>query len=258
MVLKPTLTIDIMSNDETYIAYASERYTYLGVYFLLTVLIQFLVNSSLLATTCGGNLTDNIGVAGSYTFIPWILIFGVMIVVLVLFPGFKSAFSDVVGYYYVSNEANSILTELLMERNIQSQIDAASDINQPELKGKMQDAADAVMKIFGEKSILINQMVPSNFLNYWDTLRVLMKPRFQTDSDESFELQSRLFDLVVMRDQIGEAMWFVYTGVLLTSIVQIKLLARGCETSMETMGKNYQKFKEEDKTKTLDKDKKLS
>jgi hypothetical protein len=191
-------------------------------------------------------MTDNIGVAGTYTFIPWILIFGVMIIVLVIFPGFKSAFSDVVGYYYVSRQANNVLTELLMDKNIQTKIDDSQD-STPEAKGKMQDAADAVIKIFGEKSVLINQIVPNNFQNYWNTLRVLMKPEYRTDTPKSNDLKQQFFNLVVVRDQVGEAMWFIYTGILLASIVQLKLLSRGCETSLDAMQKNYQKFKEEEK-----------
>lgn len=241
--LKPKITIETVNNEEAFKAYASDNYTYLGVYFLLTVLLQFMVNSSIISTTCGGNMTDNIGVAGTYTFIPWILIFGVMMIVLVMFPGFKSAFSDVIGYYYVSKEANTVFTELFMDPNIQTKIDASTD-GGPETKGKMQDAADAVIKIFGEKSVLINQIVPNNFQNYWNTLRVLMKPKYQTDNQGSNELKRRFFDLVVTRDQIGEAMWFIYTGILLASIVQLKILARGCETSLDTMQKDYQTYKD--------------
>lgn len=247
-VLNPKITVETINSEETYKAYTTDRYTYLGVYFLLTVLVQFMVNASILSSTCGGNLTDNIGAAGTYTFIPWILIFGVMIIVLVIFPGFKSAFSDVIGYYYVSRQANTVLTELLMDKNIQTKIDASQD-GTTETKGKMQDAADAVIKIFGEKSVLINQIVPNNFQNYWNTLRVLMKPKYQTDSPESNNLKQQFFNLVVVRDQVGEAMWFIYTGILLASIVQLKLLSRGCETSLDAMQKNYQKFKEEEKKK---------
>ena len=71
-----------------------------------------------------------------------------------------------------------------------------------------------------------------------------MKPGMDTNS----EIKSRLFDLVVKRDFIGEVMWYVYTGVLLTFLVGLKIASRGCNSSPETMSENLQRFKAEQAT----------
>jgi hypothetical protein len=55
-------------------------------------------------------------------------------------------------------------------------------------------------------------------------------------------MQNDLFELVVMRDNVGEAIWYIYTGLLLTSIVQLKITNRGCVSNPKTMEANYQKF----------------
>ncbi len=55
-----------------------------------------------------------------------------------------------------------------------------------------------------------------------------------------------MFDLVVTRDTIGEALWYIYTGLLLTSIVQLKITSRGCATNPQTMEANYAKFQEQE------------
>ena len=47
---------------------------------------------------------------------------------------------------------------------------------------------------------------------------------------------------MVTRDNIGESLWYIYTGILLTSIVQLKITTRGCNTDTATMEKNYQEF----------------
>jgi hypothetical protein len=39
-------------------------------------------------------------------------------------------------------------------------------------------------------------------------------------------------------------MWYIYTGVLLTSLVGLKIATRGCNSSPETMAKNLQTYKE--------------
>ena len=112
-------------------------------------------------------------------------------------------------------------------------------------KKQLEKAADAIVKICGNSSILINQIVPENFDDYWKILNPLKKPIYQDDSKpETQDLKNQLFDLVTTRDNIGEAMWYIYTGLLLVSITQMKIASRGCVNSQATMEKNYQQFLE--------------
>ncbi len=259
MALKPTLTYDIISVPETYTSFVSSNYMYLGVYLLLVLMIQFIVNASIITTTCGGSINENMGAAGAFTFIPWLLIFGVIVIVLVIYPGFKSAFSDVIGYYYVSTKANELLVELLASQGVDTPTTpTTAPTTTPTSKGQtggtkeeLQKAADLILKICGNTSILINQMVPSNFDSYWKLLNPLKKEKYQMKngdeiSNDAQQLKKQLFELVVTRDTIGEALWYIYTGLLLTSIVQLKITSRGCATNPQTMEANYAKFKEQE------------
>jgi len=264
--IKPPLTYQILTNQEEYKKHLKSNYLYLAIYLVLVLVVQFIVNASIITTTCGGEITENMGAAGVFTFIPWILIFGVVIVILTIYPGFKSAFSDVIGYFYISGQANNILTELLVNPDIEKKMNGDQPTptptptpnpnpnptpnpvltggaeNNQDKRAAMQDAADAIIKICGNNSILINQIVPSNFVQYWDILTPLMKQKYQNDGPETQEIKDDLFSLVVTRDNIGEAMWYLYTGILLTSIVQLKLTSRGCVSNPKTMEQNYQKF----------------
>ena len=122
--LKPQVDSSTYSNktSQAYIDYKGNQYLYLGVYFLLVMVVQFVVNTSIITSNCGGNISDNIGFAGFITFIPWTLIFGVIMLVLIVYPGFKSAFSDVIGYFYVSSSANKIITELLVNKDLENSL----------------------------------------------------------------------------------------------------------------------------------------
>lgn len=243
VALKPNQTLETLSDNSKYTNYISSNYLYLAIYLLLVIVIQFIVNSSIISTTCGGNISENMGAAGLITFIPWILIFGIVIVILVVFPGFKSAFSDVIGYYYVSSSANKILTELLVNKDLESNI-SGKNIESTEKKA-LEDAADAIVKICGNTSILINQIVPDNFNKYWEVLKPIMKPKYQNDNPDTLELKKSLFELVVTRDNVGEAMWYLYTGFLLVSLVQLKISTRGCKSNTTTMTQNYQAYQKE-------------
>jgi len=241
LTIKPNFTYDMSSDQTKYNEYTSNSYMYLAIYLLLVIIIQFMVNASIIASMCGGSITENIGSAGVFTFLPWTLIFGVLVFILTIYPGFKSAFSDVVGYFWVSRSANKLLTELLINPDIQTLQDS-DNISTPEQKQTIQRSADAILKICGNASILINQIVPSNFVSYWNILTPLMKPKYKLDSDETAKIKNELFELVVTRDNIGEAMWYIYTGILLTSIVQLKITTKGCSNNPKTMEQNYQKF----------------
>jgi len=241
LALKPTLKYDDITNSNNYKEYINSNKLYLAIYFLAILVIQFIVNTYVITQTCGGNITQNMSASGIFTFIPWTLIFGAVIVVLVLYPGFKSAFSDVIGYFYVASSANRLLTELLVNKDIQKNIDADSSTT-PQQKAAMQQAADMIIKICGNTSILINQIVPSNFVEYWNILTPLMKSQYQNGGPEANEKRNQLFELVVTRDNVGEAMWYIYTGLLITSIVQLKISTRGCVVDPAQMAKNYQNY----------------
>jgi hypothetical protein len=245
LAIKPTLTYDILIDPKKYKTYTSNSHLYLAVYFLLVIVIQFIVNASIITTNCGGSITENMGAAGLLTFIPWIFIFGVIIAILIIYPGFKSAFSDVVGYYYVSSSANKVLTDLLIDKDVQKQMDKDTQIT-TEKKEALENVADAIIKICGNTAILINQIVPSNFVEYWNILTPLMKEKYR--NGDNTDIRNNLFELVVTRDNIGESMWFIYTGVLLTSIVQLNISTKGCASSPKTMEQNYQKFLDKETT----------
>ena len=244
LALKPSYTYEILSDPIQETTYKTNNYMYLAIYLLLVMVIQFMVNASIIASTCGGSITENIGASGVLTFLPWTLIFGVIIVILTIYPGFKSAFSDVVGYYWVSSSANKVLTELLVDPTVQKKIDEDKTLT-TEQKDDMMTAADTIIKICGNASILINQIVPSNFKSYWELLqKSLFKPKYQNDNPETIKIRDELFEIVVTRDNVGEAMWYMYTGLLLTALVQLKITTRGCASNPKTMEANYQQFKD--------------
>ena len=226
-------------------------YTNLGIYCFLTLIVQYLCNVYAIKQKCGGILADNIGGVVAITLIPWIFIFGLMVVAVLSFPGFKSVFADVVGYLWVSSSATKIITELLVNRNINESLETMDG----EKKREYEDVSDLILKICGNTGVLINQIVPENFNQYWDMLQPLMKTRYKGDSSTSLEtikLKQELHNLVIQRDNVGEFMWYLYTGILVTSLVQLNLSTKKCSTSLKTMESNYQTFLESQK-KTNDK-----
>jgi hypothetical protein len=218
---KPKLTLNDLESEENKTKFYSSNITSLAFYLGIVVVSQFFLNTSYLISKCGGSINKNIGAAALFTFIPWLLIFAVMIAVLIIFPGFKTAFSDVIGYFVVSSSANDILSSILRGTDLNEMIEKTNDANE---KSELTKAADAILKICGNKSILINQMNPENFLDIWN----ILKPLMNTGAYENTEMKTSLLDLVVLKDNIGEALWYIYTAILISSIVNYSLATRGC------------------------------
>lgn len=225
-VVKPSLTIEMLNDLNSYY---SSTYSKLGIYLGAIILSQCGLNFSYLANKCGGNLGKNAGVAFLLTIIPWLLIFGIMIAVLLMYPGFKGVFSDVVGYYVVYWSANELFSKILIDSNIR---DALKNDKNPE---EMETVAKLIMKMIGNKSILINELNPENFLNIWNTLKPLMLPNAD-------DYKQELLDLVVLKDNIGEGLWYLYTGILISSIVYYNLSSRGCIKDVDTLKKEQEEY----------------
>ena len=218
---KPQLTLNDLMDEQSKANYYTQSMKSLAFYLGVVVFSQLVLNIGYLMSKCGGAIDKNIGAAALFTFIPWILIFGVMLAVLIIFPGFKSAFSDVIGYYVVAGGANDIFGSILMGTDLNQMIEQTGDANK---KKELTKAAEAIVKICGNKSILINQMNPDNFLQIWDILKALMMP----GAYENIEIKEKLLALVVLKDNIGEALWYIYTAILISSIVYYNLATRGC------------------------------
>jgi hypothetical protein len=223
---KPRLTLSILEDEQKMSEFYYEHLKGLALYLGFVVVTQFFLNMGFLMTKCGGSIDKNIGAAAIFTFIPWVLIFGIMLAVLIMFPGFKGAFADVIGYYVVSGGANDIFGSILMGTDLNEMIEKSGS---DEEKKQLTQAAEAIVKICGNKSILINQINPDNFLNIWNTLKPLMTP----GSFVNETIKQKLLDLVVLKDNIGEAFWYVYTAILISSIVYYNLATRGCVKNID-------------------------
>ena len=239
IVIKPTLTLQQLAPD-CYQEYKNSIFPKLALYLLIVCFVQFLLNTAYLTGKCGGEVKNNIGTAALYTLFPWLIIFGIMIAALIIFPGFKSAFSDVIGYFVIAGGATELFANIMENTDINEKIVATPD---PTKQAELRSAADAIIKLLGNKSILINQITPDNFTEFWKMLKPLMKDTVVGPVE--IESQEKLLSMVVLKDNIGEAFWYVYTAILISSIVYYNLANRGCVKSVEQIKAGYDEYLKE-------------
>lgn len=245
--LKPRFSVADIENEKSITDVISNQNYMSGIYFLVVLLFQFVLNTMSLVGRCGDGTGANIAAAAYLTFVPWVLIFGVMMVVIMAFPGMKSGFSDVIGYIAVSYSANKVVTELMIDPEVDRTLTEANVDEKSRMA--MQDTAQTILRILGNTSVLINQVVPANFGKFWNTMIPLMKPKYKDNmtGEATQDIKKQILELANLRDNIGESCWYIYTGIFLIMIVQYNILTHKCTIDPRIMNEKYDDYLKEQK-----------
>jgi hypothetical protein len=72
-----------------------------------------------------------------------------------------------------------------------------------------------------------------------------MKPEFQQSNGGIYKQQ--LLDIVTRRDDVGEALWYIYTAIFLTSVIQFNFTTKGCNQNLASMKAAHDAYLTQDK-----------
>ena len=199
---------------------------YAGVYILLLIVGEYFINLGLTESLCGTNQWDT---ALFVTLIPWVVIFGIMNLMLLVFPGWLSPFSNTFGYAVARlSGINSVLDDILRPK-----IDTDGGNRQDK------EAAEALARIYTDQSLLLNEITQDNFSQFWDKTSALFKPGVKNNAG----LKEKLFDFIRLKDIVAEYVWYMLVGFLVTSVSYNYVVNTGCSQSaaeMEQRHKDYQ------------------
>ena len=188
------------------------------IYFILILVSQFILNIYLAKQMC--NSPSNVGTAAIATIIPWILIFGLLNLLLTMFPGWLAAFSNTIGYAVASIVGvSSLFTEKLL------------NVGNPPNK----DALKVIQNILSDPSTIINTLNNENVLKFWnDSIEVqLFKNNLEAiDIDAKGYDNSPLFyelkKYIMLKNLVSYFIWYLLTGILITSISYNYMLTVPC------------------------------
>jgi len=214
---------DLSENDTNTFAKYQKKDLIRSMYFLSTIIcLELIVVLITMSSRC-----SNISRAIIYPILIWIFVFLGTKIALLTYPGFKSAFSDVIGYSLTYGiKQNEYINYLLS--------------NSP-------DHSDVVTNIISDKGLLFNSIVPGNFEIIWQSLEPKLNSTL-TDA-EKYDAKQKILNLVVQRDHIGEGCWLLWSGILCIAIVSLYVYSFPCELTpaqvRENKG-NYDKQIQED------------
>jgi len=194
-----------------------ERSTALFViYFILILVSQFILNIYLAKQMC--NSPSNVGTAAIATIIPWVLIFGLLNLLLTMFPGWLAAFSNTIGYAVASIVGvSSLFTEKLL------------NVGTPPNK----DALKVIQNILSDPSTIINTLNDENIVNFWNkSVDVkLFKDGFEPIDNVNANNSPLFYELkkyIMLKNLVSYFIWYLLTGILITSISYNYMLTVPC------------------------------
>ena len=127
-------------------SYASRNQSIFGlvitiVYLAIILFIQLYVNYQNAKEKCGG--TPQLVPSINYTLVPNLFIFGTLLLILILMPGWKAPFSNTLGYLFVwLGGVNGSFFKILKQDNNQNKL---------------------LQMVYKDPSIMINEITPEKF-----------------------------------------------------------------------------------------------
>jgi hypothetical protein len=243
-------------------------------YILFVITGQYFINLNLSEVMCGVRQWKS---AIYITFIPWIMIFGVLHLFLYLFPGWLSPFSNTFGY---------LVAKLMGLPDLMKKLLNPIDANN--------QTKDALLRVSNDSSLLINQFSPESYTEaYEDEDRTdgngqkankqlvktrptfdaawkklqdsgIIKTKFLPKSDANYatkydpyeneSYRDKLYNFVQLKYSISEYVWNILTGLFVTSISYNYIINSACEKTPKEMKERYDKYQADLEKKERDKE----
>jgi hypothetical protein len=225
------LTITIVFTIIKFVTNAKYKMPWTIAYLLIIIIVQYFVNMSLTDKMCGESAP---GFALKITLIPWLLIFGIITILLMIFPGWLRPFSNTIGYLFVkASDGEKIIDDVFKNPSVKDNDSSESE-----------DVKNILGKILENKMLIINEITETNFATFWDKMNKagLLKPEANTGTDDKDSLKNQLLNLVVKKNIIAESIWYILSGILVIAIVSNYIINSDCQVSVKTQKEQQQQY----------------
>ena len=204
------------------------------IYVLVLIIGNYFINLNIASALCGSVQWTN---TMFNTIIPWVFVFASIIVLLMLLPSWLSPFSNTIGYFIAKVMGLTELFNLLLKP--QAVINGESQIRTPATPGN-EIVSENLQKIYSDRSLLINEITQTNFNNFWNNLQNGGLLRSDETSKKNQDANKiALFNFIVLKDCIAEFIWYLLTGLLVTSISYNYIINSTCTANVKQMTENY-------------------
>jgi hypothetical protein len=197
------------------------------IYFVAVVGCQIINSVQTLNDKCNGNPKNTLS-AMSYAIGPWVFIFLIMVLIINFVPGFLKVFSDVIGYGLAAGYIVKTLKKLIYDSKDAEK--KYTNIANSEEKTKLSLLQDILSTITKSRGEIINAFGTHSFNDLLELIEPIIKDELKEGKGEAEkdELLKDLFYGILYKDIVGEFMWYIYTGILVCSMVNLNVQTKSC------------------------------
>jgi len=208
-------------DDPLAIADIASKITILKIVLLVVIFsTMYALNTSTMKKMCPNGTKNLVSKVFFSTFIPFVFLFGTIVVALSLMPGWKAPFSNTLGYGLIKNVIFRKLFSLqdwLQEGETEGNSDLAK-FNQR-----------------SNRTFFVNELTPENFFQAVDSLGLTFKN--PGDDGVDYSVKKTLYKAVIVKDSISEFIWLFITSLLTFSLSQIYIIDSSCDPDVDSMTK---------------------
>jgi hypothetical protein len=209
------------------------------IYIVAIVSTQISINTSLAKSVCNNPNAMNTGILA--TIFPMLFIFGLLELLLTIFPGWLEPFSNTFGY----GIAKLVGLQKMIERLIQP---PNTTSNVAGVNVGSSAIVKAITSIYNDPSIFINQFNYDNeeeFNKTWDNSYANGQGLFFKSAgtaSANTEIYKEFRQFVKLKDIVGTFVWYMLVGVLVTSKSYNYIINQPCSLNPEIAEKATDKY----------------
>lgn len=236
-----------------------------GLFVAAVLIFEYMITIGMIKTTCGFEQWE---FGAMVTFVPWGLIVGTLLAVLMVRPGWLVPFSNTFGYFLASAIFGLSDTFKKLMRPQTSLPDAPPEPSAPPLEpepsappleqagGQAQsatmDVERALQEIYEDESLLINQITPENidaFIARYTNAGIILKPSefialdtANNTKDVYEKLITQIRKAVYFKLFVSEYIWLLLSGILAISVTSNYIANYGCKMTPEQLAEKEAKL----------------
>ena len=234
------------------------------VYILLVLISQYYINLKHTKIICG---TTQRSKALLFTIVPNVLMFGLIFGLLIILPGWKAPFSNTIGYTVIKTMGVTDVLRKMIKTTKGKPIvgtpkssgqqgggkDEAPPALPPDPPSPAVVAAKAVAKekaketrvemkeilkyVQNDPSLIINEITPGNWDEWMEETALPKLFKKQYSLNKNHEDIAKLYNLVSLRDLVGEFIWLILAGFLVITTQTNALYSINCKGESSQMEK---------------------
>jgi len=224
--------------------FPDDKYIWIGVFFAFCCILQFVNNLYLTKIVCGEPQANQALFA---TLMPWIVVFGTVVICLFLFKGWLRVFSNTFGMTAAQMYGINEVVQQIFSKDQRNAVTekANNPVNINLLK--------AIENVYSSPSIIVNELDPSDAIITpkkdssgniikpeeggkqqmdisWNSMNLLFNGILDKTNLTDKNLILELHNKVLLKDTVGYFVWFILMGSLTILISTNTLINNGCST----------------------------